>query len=145
MLSERLRDTRQRGEEACGSQSSSNNALTGPWPEGWTLLLQLLGKQGRIQPWHPNLLLHAAQRGHRGSAGWTSFSGSHIGLSVPAGAEPLALQGAKIVTAPRASRVRRAAGFGPTMLSEITPTASWCGSRSLYFSQLFAIGLQRMI
>ena len=119
-------------------------------PKGWTLLLQLSGKWGRIQarkaPPSKPVNTCSTTRASRGCLLNSSLKTPDRAVRARRGRVPCSPGSqAEIKTSPIASGARRAAGFGPTTLSETTPTAFWCSSKSLCFSQLFAVGLRRMI
>lgn len=119
-------------------------------PKGWTLLLQLSGKWGWIQarkaPPSKPIDTCITTRAPRGCLLNSSLETPDRAVRACRGKVRCSPGSqAEIESSPIPSGARRAAGFGPTMLSETTPAACWCGSKSLCFSQLFAVGLQRMI
>lgn len=151
VLSQRLCYASQRGERSMQQLIVLKQyTLLARGPKGWTLLLQLSGKWGRIQARKepPSKLINACITARASRSCLLNSSLKIPDRAVHACRDKVPCSPGsqdEIKTSPIASGARRAAGFGPTMLSETTPTAFWCSSKSLCFSQLFAVGLQRMI
>lgn len=109
--------------------------LAGRGPRGRTRVLSCRGNGAGFRRGKRSVPAQQYSIARTGRSCWPdSALRSQLLRSAHTGAKPrLPGDPARTQTSPAVSRVRRAAGFGPAMLSETTPTAFWCSSKSFVF------------